>query len=84
MALSRALGVLAHAEAPRVRPACQRHGAAAAPANPPARRNPGLDPAAFLADNDSTGFFMGIRDLLNRGPTAAKIDDFRAIVVDRP
>jgi hydroxypyruvate reductase len=50
----------------------------------PGRRlgNPGLDPAAFLADNDSTSFFTRIGDL-NAGPTAPDID-FRAIVVDRP
>jgi glycerate 2-kinase len=44
----------------------------------------GLDPAAFLADNDSTGFFARIGDLLTPGPTATNVNDFRAIVVDRP
>jgi glycerate 2-kinase len=44
----------------------------------------GLDPAAFLADNDSTGFFTRLGDLLTPGPTATNINDFRAIVVDRP
>jgi glycerate 2-kinase len=44
----------------------------------------GLDPAAFLADNDSTGFFTLLGDLLTPGPTATNINDFRAIVVDRP
>ena len=47
-------------------------------------RNHGLDPAAFLADNDSTGFFTRLGDLLTPGPTATNINDFRAIVVDRP
>ncbi len=42
----------------------------------------GLDPAAFLADNDSTGFFNGIGDLLRPGPTFTNVNDFRAIVVD--
>jgi len=43
----------------------------------------GLDPAAFLADNDSTGFFAGLGDLLTPGPTFTNVSDFRAIVVDR-
>ena len=44
----------------------------------------GLDPASFLADNDSTGFFNGIGDLFTPGPTFTSVTDFRAIVVDRP
>ena len=44
----------------------------------------GLDPAAFLADNDSTGFFARLGDLLTPGPTFTNVNDFRAIVVDRP
>jgi glycerate 2-kinase len=44
----------------------------------------GLDPAAFLADNDSTGFFNGIGDLCTPGPTFTNVNDFRAIVVDTP
>jgi len=44
----------------------------------------GLDPAAFLADNDSTGFFARLGDLLTPGPTATNVNDFRAILVDRP
>jgi glycerate 2-kinase len=47
-------------------------------------RAAGLDPAAFLADNDSTGFFNGIGDLFAPGPTFTNVTDFRAIVVDRP
>jgi len=43
----------------------------------------GLDPAAFLADNDSTGFFKAIGDLFVPGPTFTNVTDFRAIVVDR-
>jgi len=46
-------------------------------------RDLGLDPAAFLAENDSTGFFARLGDLLTPGPTATNINDFRAIVVDR-
>jgi glycerate 2-kinase len=43
----------------------------------------GLDPAAFLADNDSTGFFNAIGDLFRPGPTFTNVTDFRVIVVDR-
>jgi glycerate 2-kinase len=46
-------------------------------------RAAGLDPAAFLADNNSTGFFNGIGDLFVPGPTFTNVTDFRAIVVDR-
>ncbi len=46
-------------------------------------RAAGLDPAAFLADNNSTGFFNGIGDLFGPGPTFTNVTDFRAIVVDR-
>jgi hydroxypyruvate reductase len=44
----------------------------------------GLDPASFLADNNSTGFFEALGDLLVPGPTFTNVNDFRAIVVDRP
>jgi len=46
-------------------------------------RAAGLDPAAFLADNNSTGFFNAIGDLFRPGPTFTNVTDFRAIVVDR-
>jgi hydroxypyruvate reductase len=44
----------------------------------------GLDPAAFLADNNSTGFFSRLGDLLTPGPTYTNVNDFRAILVDQP
>jgi len=44
----------------------------------------GLDPALFLADNDSTGFFARLGDLLRPGPTYTNVNDFRATLVDRP
>jgi hydroxypyruvate reductase len=47
-------------------------------------RELGLDPALFLADNDSTGFFARLGDLLRPGPTYTNVNDFRAILVDRP
>jgi hydroxypyruvate reductase len=43
-----------------------------------------LDTAQFLADNDSTGFFARLGDLVETGPTCTNVNDFRAIVVDRP
>ena len=43
----------------------------------------GLDPAAFLADNNSTGFFAALGELLMIGPTFTNVNDFRAILVDR-
>jgi len=44
----------------------------------------GLDPAAFLDHNNSTGFFEALKDLLLPGPTFTNVNDFRAIVVDSP
>jgi glycerate 2-kinase len=45
-------------------------------------RKIGLDPASFLADNDSTGFFERLGGLLRPGPTFTNVNDFRAILVD--
>jgi hydroxypyruvate reductase len=44
----------------------------------------GLDAAAFLANNDSTGFFARLGDLVVPGPTWTNVNDFRAVLVDRP
>jgi hydroxypyruvate reductase len=44
----------------------------------------GLDPALFLADNNSGGFFSALGDLLAPGPTYTNVNDFRAILVARP
>ena len=44
----------------------------------------GLDPAAALTANDSTGFFETLGDLLRTGPTHTNVNDFRAILIDRP
>jgi len=52
-------------------------GAAAGDARPL-----GLDPAAFLEDNDSMGFFARIGDPAVPGPTWNKVDDVGAILVD--
>jgi glycerate 2-kinase len=46
-------------------------------------KNLGLDPAAFLTNNDSTTFFAELGDLLKSGPTYTNVNDFRVIVIDR-
>ena len=47
-------------------------------------RHLGLDPAAFLNNNNSTEFFEKMGDLLAPGPTLTNVNDFRAILVDSP
>ncbi len=42
----------------------------------------GLDPLNFLENNDSTGFFAALGDLLITGPTFTNVNDFRAILVE--
>lgn len=42
----------------------------------------GLDPARFLANNDATGFFERMSDLLATGPTYTNVNDLRAIFID--
>jgi hydroxypyruvate reductase len=44
----------------------------------------GLDPAHFLAENDATGFFQRVGGLLTPGPTYTNVNDFRAILVEKP
>jgi hydroxypyruvate reductase len=41
-----------------------------------------LDPAAFLDNNDSGGFFGRLGDLIVTGPTQTNVNDFRAILVE--
>lgn len=41
-----------------------------------------LDPAAYLANNDATGFFAMTGDLLITGPTRTNVNDIRVILVD--
>jgi hydroxypyruvate reductase len=45
-------------------------------------RAQGLDPAAFLDDNNSTEFFEKLGDLLVPGPTLTNVNDFRAVLVE--
>ncbi|MEO6843311.1 MAG: DUF4147 domain-containing protein [Bradyrhizobium sp.] len=42
----------------------------------------GLDPTAYLANNDATAFFAATGDLLLTGPTLTNVNDVRAILVD--
>jgi hydroxypyruvate reductase len=41
----------------------------------------GLDPQAFLDDNDAYGFFSALGDLVVTGPTLTNVNDFRAILI---
>lgn len=41
----------------------------------------GMNPAAFLANNDATGFFERLGDLLTPGPTGTNVNDLRAIMI---
>ena len=41
----------------------------------------GLDAKAYLANNDSYGFFACIDDLVITGPTFTNVNDFRALLV---
>jgi glycerate 2-kinase len=42
----------------------------------------GLDPAAYLANNDATAFFSATGDLVLTGPTLTNVNDIRVILVD--
>jgi glycerate 2-kinase len=42
----------------------------------------GLDPAQSLRQNDSTGFFGPLGDLLETGPTLTNVNDCRVILID--
>jgi glycerate 2-kinase len=48
-----------------------------------AMRSQKLDPAAYLANNDATGFFAATGDLLITGPTLTNVNDVRVILIDR-
>jgi hydroxypyruvate reductase len=47
-----------------------------------AARAADLNPANFLENNDSTGFFSRVGGLVNCGPTQTNVNDFRVILVD--
>ncbi|MCH8239279.1 MAG: DUF4147 domain-containing protein [Proteobacteria bacterium] len=42
----------------------------------------GLNPAKFLQNNDSSGFFGILGDLVTTGPTRTNVNDFRVILID--
>jgi hydroxypyruvate reductase len=42
----------------------------------------GLDPQAFLVDNDAYGFFARLGGLVVTSPTRTNVNDFRAILVE--
>ena len=42
----------------------------------------GLDPGAYLDNNDATAFFAATGDLLKTGPTLTNVNDIRVILVD--
>ncbi len=42
----------------------------------------GLDPALMLADNNSSGFFGPLGDLVRCGPTQTNVNDLRVILID--
>ena len=43
----------------------------------------GLDPKAYLANNDASAFFAATGDLLLTGPTLTNVNDIRVILVDQ-
>jgi hydroxypyruvate reductase len=43
----------------------------------------GLDPSAYLANNDASAFFAATGDLLLTGPTLTNVNDIRVILVDQ-
>ena len=45
-------------------------------------RTKSLDPAAYLANNDATGFFEAAGGLVRSGPTLTNVNDIRVILVD--
>jgi len=45
-------------------------------------RSLGLDPKAYLDNNDATAFFTATGDLLETGPTLTNVNDIRVILVD--
>lgn len=59
-------------------------GALADPGTRERARSKGVDPAAYLANNDSTGFFEQTGDLLLTGPTCTNVNDLRIVLVDSP
>ena len=47
-----------------------------------AMRTKQLDPSAYLANNDATGFFEAAGGLVHSGPTLTNVNDIRVILID--
>lgn len=47
-------------------------------------RDTGVSAVEHLADNDAYGFFEKVGGLVMTGPTLTNVNDFRAILIDRP
>ncbi len=56
-------------------------GAIFTPATLAQAKKAGIDPAAYLADNDAYSFFEAVGGLVMTGPTFTNVNDFRAILV---
>ncbi|MSP66619.1 MAG: glycerate kinase [Alphaproteobacteria bacterium] len=59
-------------------------GAVIAPDTLARARAAGLDARAHLDGNDSHSFFAALGDLVLTGPTRTNVNDFRAVVIERP
>lgn len=57
-------------------------GAIIDPTTPERAAAKGLNPAKFLQNNDSSGFFGILGDLVTTGPTRTNVNDFRVILID--
>ena len=57
-------------------------GAIVLPATQARAQGLNLNPATFLANNDSTAFFRHVGGLVQCGPTQTNVNDFRVILVD--
>ena len=56
-------------------------GAVITPSTLDRARTMGLDPQAYLADNDAHSFFERLGDQVITGPTHTNVNDFRAILI---
>ncbi|MCQ3828449.1 glycerate kinase [Microbulbifer elongatus] len=56
-------------------------GALFAPGDWTRMQTQGLDPAAYLANNDAYSFFAELENLIITGPTRTNVNDFRAILI---
>lgn len=47
-------------------------------------RAKGMDPKAYLRNNDGHGFFEALGDQVVTGPTLTNVNDFRAVIIGNP